>query len=167
MRRENLLTEQLRAVLPGPGLSPDADDVLRRTEMIHSRVHISDLREHVGGTVSVCGWVNTLRLQRKMQFVIVRDSTGMAQVTHRRDDGPLEAQLEALTPESAVRITGRLVDAEVRDGPSGDSQRVRRCHRLRAERRIERREAFIDLGVHSEQRFDRSTQIQIGAAECR
>ncbi|WP_055534665.1 aspartate--tRNA(Asn) ligase [Streptomyces graminilatus] len=79
--------------------------------MIHSRVHVSDLREHVGHTVSVCGWVNTLRLQRKMQFVIVRDSTGMVQVTHKRDDGPLEAQLEALTSESAVRITGRVVDA--------------------------------------------------------
>lgn len=79
--------------------------------MIHSRVHVSDLREHVGRTVTVCGWVNTLRLQRTMQFVIVRDSTGMVQVTHRRDDGPLEARLEALTPESAVRITGRVVDA--------------------------------------------------------
>jgi aspartyl-tRNA synthetase len=79
--------------------------------MIHSRVHVSDLREHVGRTVTVCGWVNTLRLQRKMQFVIVRDSTGMAQVTHKRDDGPLEAQLEALTSESAVKITGRVVDA--------------------------------------------------------
>jgi nondiscriminating aspartyl-tRNA synthetase len=79
--------------------------------MIHSRVHVSDLREHVGRTVSVCGWVNTLRLQRKMQFVIVRDSTGMLQVTHKRDDGPLEAQLEALTPESAIRITGRVVEA--------------------------------------------------------
>ncbi|MFF8603934.1 aspartate--tRNA(Asn) ligase [Streptomyces sp. NPDC015232] len=79
--------------------------------MIQSRVRVSDLREHVGRTVSVCGWVNTLRLQRKMQFVIVRDSTGMVQVTHKRDDGPLEAQFEALTPESAVRITGRVVDA--------------------------------------------------------
>lgn len=67
--------------------------------MIHSRVHVSDLREHVGRTVSACGWVSTLRLQRKMQFVIVRDSTGMVQVTHKRDGGPLEAQLEALTSE--------------------------------------------------------------------
>lgn len=79
--------------------------------MIQSRVHVSDLREHVGRTVTVCGWVNALRLQRTMQFVIVRDNTGMMQVTHKRDNGPLEAQLEALTPESAVKITGRIVDA--------------------------------------------------------
>ncbi|MFI9829652.1 aspartate--tRNA(Asn) ligase [Streptomyces sp. NPDC051913] len=79
--------------------------------MIQSRVHISNLREHVGRTVTVFGWVNALRLQRTMQFVIMRDNTGMVQVTHKRDNGPLEAQLEALTPESAVKITGRIVDA--------------------------------------------------------
>lgn len=79
--------------------------------MIHSRVHVSDLREHLGRTVSVCGWVHSLRLQRAMQFVIVRDGTGLVQITHRRDGGPLEARLEALTPESAVRITGRVVEA--------------------------------------------------------
>ncbi len=79
--------------------------------MIQSRVHVSDLREHVGRTVTVFGWVNTLRLQSKMQFVVVRDGTGMVQVTHKRDNGPLEARLQALTPESAVKITGRAVDA--------------------------------------------------------
>ncbi|WP_405710761.1 aspartate--tRNA(Asn) ligase [Streptomyces xanthophaeus] len=81
--------------------------------MIHttSRVLTSDLRGHIDQTVSVCGWVNALRLQRKMQFVILRDHSGMVQVTHRRDGSPLEAVLEFLTPESAVRITGRVVDA--------------------------------------------------------
>ncbi|MFD6915377.1 aspartate--tRNA(Asn) ligase [Streptomyces virginiae] len=81
--------------------------------MIHttSRVLTSDLRGCIDQTVSVSGWVNALRLQRKMQFVILRDHSGMVQVTHRRDGGPLEAVLESLTPESAVRITGRVVDA--------------------------------------------------------
>ncbi|WUS96877.1 aspartate--tRNA(Asn) ligase [Streptomyces sp. NBC_00708] len=82
--------------------------------MIHttSRVWVSDLREHVGQAVSVSGWVNTLRLQGKMQFVVVRDHTGMVQVTHRRggEGDAVEAALEGLTSESAVRITGRVVD---------------------------------------------------------
>ncbi|CAL9513659.1 hypothetical protein SUDANB150_03647 [Streptomyces sp. enrichment culture] len=55
--------------------------------------------------------MNTLGLQSKMQFVVVRDGTGMVQVAHKRDNGPLEAQLQALTPESAVKFTGRVVDA--------------------------------------------------------
>ncbi|MDN3023942.1 aspartate--tRNA(Asn) ligase [Streptomyces sp. S.PB5] len=82
--------------------------------MIHAttRVLVSDLREHIGETVSVCGWVNALRLQRKMQFVIVRDHTGMVQATHKRggESDTIEAALEGLTTESAVRITGRVVD---------------------------------------------------------
>ncbi|MET8677117.1 aspartate--tRNA(Asn) ligase [Streptomyces sp. NPDC004647] len=82
--------------------------------MIHttSRVLVSGLREHVGQTVSVSGWVNTLRLQRKMQFVVVRDHTGMVQVTHKRggEGDEIETALEGLTPESAVRVTGRVVD---------------------------------------------------------
>ncbi|GHE09171.1 aspartate--tRNA(Asn) ligase [Streptomyces alanosinicus] len=79
--------------------------------MIQSRVHVSDLREHIGRTVTVCGWVNTLRLMSKVQFVIVRDNSGLVQVTHKRGGGLLEVQLDALTPESAVKITGRVADA--------------------------------------------------------
>jgi aspartyl-tRNA synthetase len=75
------------------------------------RTTIADLRAQVGSgvpptSVTIAGWVQTLRLQRAMQFVIVRDHTGTVQVTHRRDGGPLEAALESLTAESAVRITG-------------------------------------------------------------
>jgi aspartyl-tRNA synthetase len=80
-----------------------------------SRVLVADLRDHVGETVCVAGWVNTLRLQRKMQFVLVRDHTGTAQVTHKRggEGDELEERLEGLTTESAVRIVGRVVDNPV------------------------------------------------------
>ncbi|WP_324789457.1 aspartate--tRNA(Asn) ligase [Streptomyces sp. H51] len=76
------------------------------------RTLVSDLPRHVGKTVSVWGWVNTLRLQRTMQFVLVRDHTGMVQVTHRRGGGDdeVESRLERLTSESAVRVTGRVVE---------------------------------------------------------
>lgn len=81
--------------------------------MIHptSRVLTADLRGHINQSVSVSGWVNALRLQRKMQFIILRDHSGMAQVTHKRDGGHLETILESLSPESAVRITGHVVEA--------------------------------------------------------
>jgi aspartyl-tRNA synthetase len=74
------------------------------------RTLVRDLRKHLGQTVTVYGWVNTLRLQRMMQFVVVRDPTGMVQVTHKRGGGPdaLEAIIESLTSNSAVRITGKV-----------------------------------------------------------
>src|ERR1700683_3727686 len=73
------------------------------------RILVADLHRHVGDTVSVAGWAQTLRLQRAVQFVIVRDHTGAVQVTHRRDGSPLEERLEGLSVESAVRVTGRVV----------------------------------------------------------
>ncbi|HEY7429447.1 MAG TPA: aspartate--tRNA(Asn) ligase [Streptosporangiaceae bacterium] len=74
------------------------------------RTLVRDLRKHLGQTVTVSGWVNALRLQRMMQFVIVRDPTGMVQVTHKRggDGDQLESVIESLTGNSAVRITGKV-----------------------------------------------------------
>ena len=72
------------------------------------RVPVASLREHAGETVTIAGWVHTLRLQRAMQFVLIRDHTGIVQVTHRRDGSALEALLDQLTVESAVRVTGRV-----------------------------------------------------------
>lgn len=80
------------------------------------RTLVRDLRPHVGQQVTVCGWVNTLRLQRKIQFVLVRDHTGMAQVTHKRsDDGStLEDLIEHEMPiESAIKVTGTVMDNPV------------------------------------------------------
>ena len=72
------------------------------------RVPVAGLHEHAGETVTIAGWVHTSRLQRAMQFVLVRDHTGIVQVTHRRDGSALEALLDQLTVESAVRVTGRV-----------------------------------------------------------
>jgi aspartyl-tRNA synthetase len=77
------------------------------------RVPVADLREHAGETVTVAGWVQTLRLQRAMQFVVLRDHTGTVQLTHRRDGSVLEEELDRLTVESAVRVTGVVADNPV------------------------------------------------------
>jgi aspartyl-tRNA synthetase len=71
---------------------------------------VRDLRKHLGQTVTVSGWVSALRLQRAMQFVVLRDPTGMAQITHRRggEGDELEAALESLTVNSAITIRARV-----------------------------------------------------------
>jgi aspartyl-tRNA synthetase len=72
------------------------------------RTPVAGLRGQIGETVTIAGWAQALRLQRAMQFIIVRDHTGTVQITHRRDGSALERALDALTTESAVRITGRV-----------------------------------------------------------
>jgi nondiscriminating aspartyl-tRNA synthetase len=75
------------------------------------RTLVRDLAHHLDETVTVCGWVNTLRLQRAMQFVIVADPTGVVQVAHRRGGAgdEVERVIESLTANSAVAVTGRVV----------------------------------------------------------
>jgi aspartyl-tRNA synthetase len=81
------------------------------------RVPMAGLRAHVGETVSTAGWVHALRLQRAMQFVVLRDHSGVAQLTWRRDGGPMDEALDGLTVESAVRVTGVVVaNEQVRAG---------------------------------------------------
>jgi len=76
-----------------------------------TRTLIRRLGSQVDETVTVFGWINTLRLQSRMQFAVVRDHTGLVQVTHRRggEGDRIEAVLDAVTVESAVRITGKVV----------------------------------------------------------
>jgi len=77
-----------------------------------ARVLVGQLGSRVGDQVRVCGWVRTLRLQRRMQFVVLRDETGAVQLTNRREVRPdLDGRLDALTVGSAVAVTGRVVDA--------------------------------------------------------
>jgi nondiscriminating aspartyl-tRNA synthetase len=78
------------------------------------RTLISELASAVGRQVTVYGWVNALRLQRRLQFVIVRDHTGLVQVINERtpDGGGLEELIEhGMPPESAVKITGVVLAA--------------------------------------------------------
>jgi aspartyl-tRNA synthetase len=79
------------------------------------RIKIEDLPSRIGETVRVCAYVSALRLQRKMQFVILSDSTGSLQVTHRRggEADEIERQLENLTPASAVAISGEVLRNEI------------------------------------------------------
>ncbi len=39
------------------------------------RTAIKDLRSKIGGEVKICGFLQTLRDQKKLQFIIVRDAT--------------------------------------------------------------------------------------------
>jgi nondiscriminating aspartyl-tRNA synthetase len=79
-----------------------------------TRALVAQLRDKIGEHVQVRGWVNALRDQKSMQFLIVRDETGLAQVALPKQDPPsaLNEQLSALTAESAITITGTVTADE-------------------------------------------------------
>jgi aspartyl-tRNA synthetase len=75
------------------------------------RTFIGDLRKHIGEKVRIQGFLQTLRDQKKMQFLIMRDLTGLVQVAHWKANNPtLAEQISALGAESVLSITGTVVD---------------------------------------------------------
>ncbi len=78
------------------------------------RTLIAELPEAIGQQVTIRGWVHALRDQKRMQFMVVRDETGLAQVVLAKDDSTsqLNELISALTVESAVTVTGSVVADE-------------------------------------------------------
>ncbi len=62
----------------------------------------------IGQTVTLCGWVNTLRLQSHVAFVDLRDHEGIAQVVIERENADAFAVAGELGYEYCVRVTGSL-----------------------------------------------------------
>jgi aspartyl-tRNA synthetase len=79
-----------------------------------NRTPIGSLSEHINEVVTIQGWLQTLRDQKKMQFLILRDRTGLVQVANYRPDNPeLGDQISGLGTESALTVTGKVVENPV------------------------------------------------------
>ncbi len=75
------------------------------------RTLIGDLRKSIDQTVKIQGWLQTLRDQKKMQFLIMRDRTGLVQVAVEKAAHPeLAEKISLLGAESALTITGKVID---------------------------------------------------------
>lgn len=78
------------------------------------RTLIKDLRNKLEQTVEIKGWLQTLRDQKKMQFLILRDPSGSAQIAHwKPNNEALAEEIAKLGTESALTITGKVVDNPV------------------------------------------------------
>ena len=62
----------------------------------------------IGQTVTLCGWVNTLRLQSHVAFVDLRDHEGLAQVVIERDNAAAFAVAGEIGNEYCLRVTGTI-----------------------------------------------------------
>jgi nondiscriminating aspartyl-tRNA synthetase len=79
-----------------------------------ARVLVADLKSHLDKTVTLRGWVHAIRDQKRVQFVVLRDETGLVQLVHPRgeEQDDLGETISALTPESAITVTGVVVADE-------------------------------------------------------
>jgi asparaginyl-tRNA synthetase len=83
--------------------------------MSNAYAAIDRLSEHVGKEVTLAGWLYNLRSSGKIQFMIIRDGTGLCQCVVEKGKVPDEIfeQLGRLGQESSLTVTG-IVRAEQR-----------------------------------------------------
>jgi asparaginyl-tRNA synthetase len=69
---------------------------------------VGELKDHVGGTVTVRGWVTHVRSSGKVAFAVVRDGTGLMQAVFVKTQVPPEVweRFKELTIETSVHVTG-------------------------------------------------------------
>ena len=78
------------------------------------RTLIAELAQHINEQVAIQGWLHTLRDQKNMQFLIIRDLTGMVQVAHfKKGNLELAEIISGLGTESAVKLIGTVVENEI------------------------------------------------------
>ena len=75
------------------------------------RTLVRDASEKVGECISLRGFVQTVRNQKAVQFIILRDHTGLIQVVAERSEANsnLNGLIAGLTRESAIQVTGLVV----------------------------------------------------------
>jgi aspartyl-tRNA synthetase len=62
----------------------------------------------VGQTVTLCGWVNKIRLQAHVAFVDLRDHEGLAQVVIERENAAAFAVANEIGNEYCLRVSGTI-----------------------------------------------------------
>jgi len=78
------------------------------------RTLIKDLNQHIDEQVKIQGWLHTLRDQKSMQFLIIRDRTGLVQVAHfKKGNLELAELISELGTESALTLIGKVVKNEI------------------------------------------------------
>ena len=83
------------------------------------RIVIKNLATIPEGPVTVAGWVDKVRDQKKVQFVVLRDESGAAQLVHPRaeETDPIAEIISGLATGSFIRVTGELkLDERVKLG---------------------------------------------------
>src|SRR5688572_2991696 len=75
------------------------------------RTLIKDVREKIGHSVTVKGFVQVVRNQKAVQFIILRDQTGMLQIVVERSEknSAVNDLITTLNRESAIEVTGLVV----------------------------------------------------------
>jgi nondiscriminating aspartyl-tRNA synthetase len=72
--------------------------------------YISDIRSRKSpGAVKVRGWVQDIRRLKNVDFIILRDHTGIAQITIKKNSNSMNIDPGIINRESVIEVSGEIV----------------------------------------------------------
>jgi nondiscriminating aspartyl-tRNA synthetase len=76
------------------------------------RTLVRDAGNKMGETIALRGFVHAVRNQKAVQFIVLRDHTGLIQIVAERTEANsrLNELIAGLTRESAIKVTGKVVN---------------------------------------------------------
>ncbi len=75
------------------------------------RVLIKDIGQYINKKIKLCGWIETLRDQKRMQFIVLRDHTGKVQLTNVKADDEKSKKISSCSLETCITAIGVVVEA--------------------------------------------------------
>ena len=83
--------------------------------MFENRKYVEELKKNVGKTVTLAGWVHDTRILGGINFVLLRDRTGIGQITvpKKKVSGDLLKIVESLRQEDVIAVEGKVVKSKI------------------------------------------------------
>lgn len=77
------------------------------------RTYVKDVKENIGKSVKVQGFIENFRNSKAMAFIILKDITGKIQITVEKEAHPeMEETLNSLTGDSVITVVGKVIENE-------------------------------------------------------
>lgn len=77
------------------------------------RTYISDVKNRLGESIKVQGFVENFRDSKSMAFIVLKDITGKLQITIEKEKSPqLTEKLNQLTVDSVITVIGTVMENE-------------------------------------------------------
>lgn len=82
---------------------------------MQKKTEIKNLPSLIGQKVKIRGWIESIRDQKTVQFLIVRDSSGSVQTVRQKHnpEDSVSRIISGLSPESTVEITGKVISNHI------------------------------------------------------
>ncbi|MBQ2896870.1 MAG: aspartate--tRNA(Asn) ligase [Clostridia bacterium] len=78
-----------------------------------NRTYITDVKNNIGETIKVQGFIENLRNSRAMAFIVLKDITGKVQITVEKEKVPqLCDTIDSLTGDSVITVVGKAIENE-------------------------------------------------------